>query len=435
MTTKDHNPTSAHALQAEAAQLLAGALAVEQRLHLAGVRDRYRRELEQVCELAMEVMSITDEPTVIESTRWTLLRACVARARDARYGAGQLSRGAQRAPTPADCDDGWERVAEIVATAEACSQQAGRLAAALNHPEALKAAAVAEVAAREARQIVDDRNHAYTFHTDPGFSFGEGWHVAAASVLTGAKVQIEPDKPQTEQAARFLHDAGLGDSIRPYRPRPRTNKQLTPIVAGAFRADPGAAQKALRTAFLGDAPPSPEILAWIRAAVGESRGAKVLLWVRRTTHNPERNTDPSELAALAERIRAARCTPLLFGDALEDGMVPPGSIDMTLAWREPLFQGAVMRRAQLQLFEELRRSSLLVGQIGVTSAGMDGPALLGLPTIYLTGAPNPRMSRWVGVVPGYREVVRRAGYLDAIEAILKEWESKVSLPEEEAPQP
>ena len=52
-----------------------------------------------------------------------------------------------------------------------------------------------------------------------------------------------------------------------------------------------------------------------------------------------------------------------------------------------------MRRAQLQFFEHLRRAHGLVGQLGVTTAGMDGPALMGLPTMYLTDAPNVRMRR------------------------------------------
>ena len=40
----------------------------------------------------------------------TLVKAHAARARDARHGAGQLSLGAQRAPTCEACDDGWRRV-------------------------------------------------------------------------------------------------------------------------------------------------------------------------------------------------------------------------------------------------------------------------------------------------------------------------------------
>src|SRR5205823_5860016 len=85
------------------------------------------------------------------------------------------------------------------------------------------------------------------------------------------------------------------------------------------------------------------------------------------------------------------------------------------------FQHADTRRAQLQLFEHLRHRHGVVGQLGVTTAGMDGPALMGLATMYLTDAPNVRMGTWVGAVPGYREIVRDRGYLGCISRTLSEW--------------
>src|SRR6185312_3598192 len=96
--------------------------------------------------------------------------------------------------------------------------------------------------------------HAYTFHADPAFSFGEGWYLAAAAVLAGVAIQIEPDKPQTSQAERFLRDAGLETSFQRYRSRPRANQPRADIVARDFRAEPNGAQRRLRAAFLGDAP-------------------------------------------------------------------------------------------------------------------------------------------------------------------------------------
>ena len=80
-----------------------------------------------------------------------------------------------------------------------------------------------------------------------------------------------------------------------------------------------------------------------------------------------------------------------------------------------------MRRAQLQLFEHLRRAHGLCGQLGVTTAGMDGPALMGLPTMYLTEAPNVRLGTWVGAIPGYREVVRDDSHLEQVSRTLRRW--------------
>ena len=73
---------------------------------------------------------------------------------------------------------------------------------------------------------------------------------------------------------------------------------------------------------------------------------------------------------------------------------------MILFWKDAAFRESDARRAQLQFFEHLRGSHGVVGQVGVTTAGMDGPALMGMPTMYLTGASNVRMREWVGAVAG-----------------------------------
>ena len=409
-----------------AAGMLADALALATTLHLPGVRDRHRQLLGHAIHLANRVFAAAErgiaDAGAIASARSTLVTAHAARARDARHGAGQLSLGAQRAPTCVACDDGWHRVEAIVAVAEASALVAARMAAELDDSAAWKAAWTAEAAARDARRIVDERNHAYTFHADPGFSFGEGWYVAAAAVLTGVAIQIEPGKPQTTQAERFVRDAGLGARLQPYRSRPRANKHLPEIISRAFRAEPFAAQRKLRAAFLGDSPIPQGIIDWAdRRLAGISAGSKVLLWVRYGAHQPMRNTRYPELAELARRALAAGLVPVLVGDAVRDGGIPAGAIDLTLFWKEPVFQGDDMRRAQLQLIEHLKCAHGVVGQLGVTTAGMDGPALMDLPTTYLTDVPNVRLGTWVGTVPGYQEAVRGDGYLDRVSDRLRRW--------------
>lgn len=402
----------------KAADLLAEATALKGRLHLPGVRDDYRARLEQIVLLASD----TVESRESTSLQWVLLRAQAARAEDARYGAGQLSRGSQRAPTLEDCEDGWQRVEEIVCTAEGAALEAARLARLLDTAEAREMAHRAEVAATAARAIVLERNRAYTFHADPGFSFGEGWYLAAAARLAGVSIQIKPGASQEVQAKRFLLDAGLAESLHPYRPRPASPKHLTHIIAAAFQTDGPGAQQTLRAAFLGDASPSSSLRSWVDSHVGGYPGQKVLLWVRTADHHVERNTCFDELRQLAELALNTGLTPLFFGDAVPANLVPTSAIDLTLCWKEPLFQGPDMRRAQLQLFEELRCRHGLMGQIGVTTAGMDGPALLGLPTLYLTQEPNVRLGKWVGTVPGYQEVVRAPGYFDIVRTTLYQWQ-------------
>ena len=406
--------------------MLANALAQTNTRHESGARERHRQLLQRAIDGASAALAAVERGSGdLESSieiRLLLVKAHAVRAEDARYGAGQLSRGSQRAPTLDACNEGWQRVEAIVAGAEESAREAARIALELRLHEADAAARLAETAAREARRIVNDRNHAYTFHTDPGFSFGEGWYLAAAAVLAGVAIQIEPDMPQTSQAERFLRDAGLASRVTPYRSRPRANKQLPEIVAQAFRRDPHASQRALRAAFLGAGPIPFAIADWADRSLARFRaGSKVLIWLRYCEHHPARNTLYPELVELSRRTVEAGLVPLLVGDAVRNGEPLADAVDMTLWWKEPLFQGADMRRAQLLLFEHLVREHSLVGQLGVTTAGMDGPALMGLPTMYLTADPNVRLGEWVGAIPGYEEVVRSEGYLARLSDTLRRW--------------
>jgi hypothetical protein len=394
--------------------------------HLPGGREQHRQQLAQVIATAEAIVTACaeggEDRRTLGKARLALIRAYAARALDARHGVGQLSQGSQRAPTREACDDGWERVAEVAEVAEAAANAAGRLAETLNSTAGWKGARAAEAAAQETRRIISARNHAYVFHADPSFSFGEGWYVAAAAALDDITVQVEPDEAQSNQAERFLEDAGLGQQVLPYRPRPRANKHLPEIVASAFRADPEAAQQRLRAAFLGDEEPARAVVNWCDETLATAPiTPKVLLWLRYAAYQADRNTSYAELVTLCERARVAGLAPILIGDALQGGALPAGAADMTLFFKGPAFQGPTMRRAQLQLFEHLKAAHGLVGQVGVTTAGMDGPALMGLPTMYLTQEPNVRLGRWVGAIPGYEEIVREEGYLERISATFEQW--------------
>ena len=400
--------------------------ALQGSLHLPDVRDAYRLRLEQLISHASLALEKIEREHDLKSLYWVLAQAHTARAEDARYGAGQLSRGAQRAPTLADCEDGWLRVEEIVNVAEQAAHEIARIFQILDLPKVKRQSDRAESAAQAARSIVSERNRAYTFHADPGFSFGEGWYLAAAALFADLFIQIRPGARQEEQARRFLVDAGLADALLPYRSRPASPKHLTHIIAEAFRVDSEGAQKCLRAAFLGKDGPSAKLKAWIADKMTGHTGQKVLLWIRSGDHDVDRNTCFDELQDLVTLVLEVGLIPVFFGDAIPADIVPSNGIDLTLCWKESLFQGPDMRRAQLLLFEELRYRHDLIGQVGVTTAGMDGPALMGLATMYLTQEPNVRLGKWVGAVPGYEEVVRRPGFLDIMRRTLCRWRSSVT---------
>lgn len=393
-------------MTADATEVAAAAALVSEAATLAsGPRhDGHRARVRALLEEAIDHARRHAGGRLARKAARVLARAYALSAEDALHGATQLSAGAQRAPTPEDCDDGWLRVAEIVAIAE----RRAREAAALGEDATPAMVRRAMAAGAQARTLLEARNHAYTFHADPGFSFGEGWYLAAAAVLAGVKVQIEPDQPLTAQAEAFLRAAGLADRLVPYRPRPRANKPLTAIVARAFREDAAGAQRRLRAAFLGDVPVATAVRDFVDSRLPAGDTPKVLVWIRVGSHQEDRNSRPAEVAGLVERARAEGLHPVLVGDALP-GTAALDATDLVFFWKDPLFRGVDGRRAQLQFFEHLRAAHGVVGQVGVTTAGMDGPALLGLPTMYLTEAPNPRIGAWVGAVPGYEEIVRSGG--------------------------
>jgi hypothetical protein len=433
MSSVSDDPSTVH-VTTDARRELDEALGLASTLHEPGQRTRYRALLERAIRTATHALAACGELSEIAALCGTLARAHRAKADDALHGANQLSQSAQRAPTRESCNEGWQRVTGFVAVAEASARIALEMADQLEHTapgstaarRARAAAHGAETAAQGARRLVDERNHAYTFHTTRSFSFGEGWYLAAAAVLAGVTIQIEPGTDRTLQAETFLRAAGLAARIAPYRPRPRAMKQVTELVGRAFEADPLAAQARLRAAFLGDEPVARDLTEWIDKrlstdAVGGHVRKKVLLWIRDGAHHPGRNTSYGELVALADVVLRAGLVPILTGDALRGEPVPEGARDMILFWKDPIFGRADQRRAQLGFFEYLRARHGLVGQIGVTTAGMDGPALMGLPTLYLTDAPNVRMREWVGRVPGYEELVREDGYRGRVAHVLDAW--------------
>jgi len=97
------------------------------------------------------------------------------------------------------------------------------------------------------------------------------------------------------------------------------------------------------------------------------------------------------------------------GDRPGKNIVDAESIDMIKFWERAPFtdlKGVNSRVAQLRLFEYMRRKNFDLISIGMRSGAMEGPALLGIPTIYIEEEGNEqheRMEKWVGKVPGWSQ--------------------------------
>ena len=211
------------------------------------------------------------------------------------------------------------------------------------------------------------RNRAYTFFTTPGFSFGEGWYLAAASLFAELTIQVRTGTPQERQALQFLNDVGLAKRLVPYRPRPAspnispTLLQRHSSVTRIQRRKSFAMPFGATTCFGTDCRMAERPDGDRHTAKGTSRHASAI-----TTRTETRLL--MSLHALANSLPTWDHPCLLRRRNTKD-LDLSGGIDLTLCWRNPLFQTLSMRRDQLQLFEVLRRRHHLVGQIGVTTAG------------------------------------------------------------------
>ena len=91
----------------------------------------------------------------------------------------------------------------IVDNARESADKARRLASEVGEFRTRKLVERAERAANLAESMLAARNRAYTFFTTPGFSFGEGWYLAAASCSTNFLSRCEPARLKKDKRCNF----------------------------------------------------------------------------------------------------------------------------------------------------------------------------------------------------------------------------------------
>jgi hypothetical protein len=157
-------------------------------------------------------------------------------------------------------------------------------------------------------------------------------------------------------------------------------------------------------------------------AVLDREAPRVFLWVRINKRKPkatahlELDTSVEGLRQITQRIVAENVERrkagipewiiVLAGDSI-DLNVPKNKIlkdhcvDMMEFWNDTGWQKSWGRRGQLTLFAWLFARNPQMVNLGMRSGGLEGPALLGIPTIYMEETNNPqreRMMKWVGKV-------------------------------------
>ncbi|WP_441291213.1 hypothetical protein ACSRUE_12740 [Sorangium sp. KYC3313] len=149
---------------------------------------------------------------------------------------------------------------------------------------------------------------------------------------------------------------------------------------------------------------------WL-ATKGITPGEKyAFLWVKTGAADAEKShhfTSPEGLRQLIDEMDDV--TPVLVGDPID---VAPGNNGVALGefWKDPSFPFKDEGRfGQLRLFRYLAKThGDNAVNVGMRSGALEGPALMGMQTVYLEEQGNSqasRMEKWLGKLPNYHRVV------------------------------
>jgi hypothetical protein len=173
---------------------------------------------------------------------------------------------------------------------------------------------------------------------------------------------------------------------------------------------PEGAKEGTATGLSGDV----SIAEWVRRK-GLVRGQRYgFIWFRKSgakggAHKELDSSIPAteQIVAACKRGDAADRF-VLMGDKEPELLRIPGIIDLTEFWNEkdsPFHESG--RKMQLALFAYLVHADFNIMNIGMRSGALEGPALLGVPTVFLEERYNlqeGRMDQWQGAVPGFKRV-------------------------------
>lgn len=194
----------------------------------------------------------------------------------------------------------------------------------------------------------------------------------------------------------------------------------TRIVADAYRRDQGGTRAALEDEWLpagtrdGTATGKGEksIAEWVHEKGFRKGTSYAFIWFRRSgaRGGAHSELDTSEVATrqIIENTRGTAADKIvLVGD---NGHALSGQVDIDLTefWKEPgsPFEGSG-RKMQLALFSYLVTNGFTIMNVGMRSGALEGPALLGVKTVFLEEKYNlqeGRMDQWQDAVPGFSRV-------------------------------
>jgi len=243
--------------------------------------------------------------------------------------------------------------------------------------------------------------------------FGETYHVGASMVICEEVEAFLVGSEQNrvlKQQKHFLSVVGkrgvkvLSDEEYDKRKRKREFDHLrntTKIIAAGFQSH---SQK-IKAAFLKGV--KPEDKEKVKCYLGRkgllSGDHKVLIWIRqRKCYEEHRNITLHAVSQLKELAKKMERFPVCVGHNI-DGLQKEES-DLVEFWRDCPFDNEKGIFLQLYMYQLLNEKPKSLVSVGMMSGAMDGPAFIGVPTIWFAKEciAKMRMKQLVDIVPKFQ---------------------------------
>lgn len=236
------------------------------------------------------------------------------------------------------------------------------------------------------------------FKLEPNF-FGETFHVGASLVLSGEySVALMGDAPLTAQQRAFLESFALGRVFTGEMGGKTValKKSTTEVLAPRFREDAAGTALEIRESFLAELPDDvSRIHEWLDTVFGiqspeARRRPRAVIRIRQTAgESATRNSTRDLLKQIRTVLNEVGINEfILVGDppmGQEKGLAPSRIYDLTNFHQSDTFLDVFAGQSfkgQLYVLDLLYRRYNARITLGMMSGALDGPALMGVPTIF-----------------------------------------------------
>lgn len=245
--------------------------------------------------------------------------------------------------------------------------------------------------------------------------FGEIYHIGAAMVLCeNFEVYLVGDDvtwkkkfidsiTSTDYRTKLISEVEYSELKK--RDEFKNLSYMTKIISVKYLCDKESRRK-IRDAFLKKRNENEAcVRKFLNEKISDRTKMKILIWIRNRRYDSGRNSTIIALKQLRDTVKDMDLDPIFIGNTLVNiEEIITDRPNFIRFYEDHPFEKDVLR--QLLMFELMRTEFNVKAQIGMMSGGMDGPAFLGMPTIWFATRPvaERRMDDLIDILPQYKKI-------------------------------